>query len=300
MVALEFEGIRLFAKLEFCNHFGSVKDRSAYWILKSAIEAGDIGNESTIIESSSGNFANALACYCHLLGLRFIPVIDPNITRGNESYLRELCQRVEKVEQRDDMGGFLKTRLQRVKELMAQEPGAYWTNQYGNEWAVEAHYRLTGEELCQSVSQLDYIFIGVSTGGTIAGISQRLKDRFPSVQVIAVDVEGSVIFGGQPRRRYIPGIGSSISPGLLRQARIDDVVMVSEQETVLACKELLVRHGVFAGGSSGSAYAAVKAYVPKMHKLSVPPTVAFLCADSGKSYLETVFNPDWCKSRIGT
>ncbi len=293
-VPLAVEGMDLFAKLEYVNPVGSIKDRPAFWILKRAAERGEIGEETTVIESSSGNFASALAAFTRLVGLKFIPVIDPNISGTYESFLRRLCPTVVKVEDRDDTGGFLKTRLQMVKHLCATIPNAYWTNQYGNHDAVDAHYELTGGEICADFDALDYAFIGVSTGGTIAGVSRRLKERYPKVRIIAADTQGSVIFGDAPRNRHIPGVGSSIVPPLLSQARIDDVVMVPERETVQACRELLVTHGLFAGGSSGTAFAAVKRYAARMAEgRAKRPTALFLCADRGTPYLDTVFDPTW-------
>src|SRR5437667_11630443 len=109
---------------------------------------------------------------------------------------------------------------------------------------------------------------------------------------IAVDTEGSAIFGGAPRKRHIPGVGSSIVPPLLSHARIDDVVLVPERETVQACRELLTTHGLFVGGSSGSAYAAIKRYKAKMTGPK-RPTVLFVCADRGTPYLDTVFDTGW-------
>src|SRR5436189_2096057 len=291
-VPLAVEHMNLFAKLEYVNPVGSIKDRPAYWILKRAAERREICDETTVIESSSGNFASALAAFTRLIGLRFIPVIDPNIYSTYESFLRRTCSTVVKVEDRDDTGGFLKTRLQMVKHLCATIPNAYWTNQYGNPDAVEAHYELTAGEICADFASLDYVFIGVSTAGTIAGMSRRLKERYPKVRIIAVDTEGSVIFGVAPRKRYIPGIGSSIVPPLLSHARIDDVVLIPEREAVQACRELLTIHGLFAGGSSGSAFAAVKRYSGKMRR-SRRPTVLFLCADRGTAYLDTVFDAGW-------
>jgi cysteine synthase A len=291
-VPLTMKGMDVFAKLEYVNPVGSIKDRPAYWILQRAVERGDICEETTVIESSSGNFATALATFTHLLGLRFIPVIDPNISGTYESFLRRICPTVVKVEDRDDTGGYLKTRLQKVKELCATIPNAYWTNQYGNPDAMEAHYELTATEICADFDSLDYVFLGVSTAGTIAGMSRRLKEHYPDIRIIAVDTEGSVIFGGAPRKRYIPGVGSSIVPQLLSHAKIDDVVLISERETVQACRELLDTHGLFVGGSSGTAYAAVKRYAARM-SASEHPTVLFLCADRGTPYLDTVFDPTW-------
>jgi cysteine synthase A len=157
---------------------------------------------------------------------------------------------------------------------------------------MEAHYELTAGEICADFDSLDYIFVGVSTAGTIAGVSRRLKEHCPNVRVIAVDAEGSAIFGGEPRARHIPGIGSSIVPPLLSHAKIDDVVWISEQETVQACRELLTTQGLFVGASSGSAFAAVKRYAAKMPAHG-HPTVLFLCADRGAPYLDTVFDPTW-------
>src|SRR5216117_1741236 len=291
-VQLAMTGMNLFAKLEYVNPVGSIKDRPAYWILKRAAERGEICEETTVIESSSGNFAAALAAFTHLLGLRFIPVIDPNISSTYESFLRRICPTVVKVEERDDTGGFLKTRLQKVKELCATIPNAYWTNQYGNLDAIEAHYELTGTEICADFHSLDYVFIGVSTAGTIGGVSRRLKERYPNIRVIAVDAEGSVIFGGAPRKRHIPGIGAGIVPPLLSHARIDDVVKIPERETVQACRELLTTHGLFVGGSSGIAFAAVKRHAARMTGAK-RPTVLFLCADRGTPYLDTVFDTGW-------
>src|SRR5262249_7015167 len=142
-VPLAVEGMNLFAKLEFVNPVGSIKDRPAYWILKRAAARGQICDEPTVIGSSSGNSASALAAFPRLVGLRFAPVIDPNISGTYESFLRRLCPTVVKVEDRDDRGGFLKTRLQMVEHLCATTPNAYWTNQYANPDAVEAHYELT-------------------------------------------------------------------------------------------------------------------------------------------------------------
>ena len=294
-VRLAMEGVRLFAKLDYMNPVGSLKDRPAYWILKRAAERGKICDQTTVIESSSGNFASALATFTRLVGLKFIPVIDPNISAAHESFLRRMCPTVEKVEERDDTGGFLKTRLERVKQLCETTPHAYWTNQYENTDAVDAHYELTGGEICSSFDELDYAFIGVSTGGTIAGVSRRLKEHFPGVRIIAVDARGSVIFGDAPRKRHIPGVGSSIVPPLVSKAKIDDVVHISERETAAACRELLATHGLFVGGSSGTVYAAVKRYAAKMGwgRGKKPPTVLFMCADRGAPYLDTVYDAEW-------
>ena len=134
--------------------------------------------------------------------------------------------------------------------------------------------------------------MGVSSGGSVSGLSRRVKAHNPAIKVIAVDAEGSVIFGGAPKKRHIPGLGSSIVPALVKEALIDDVVMVPERESATACQELLLRHGLFVGGSTGTVYAAIVRYADKLRR-PTPPNVLFLCADRGTAYLDTVFNPAW-------
>lgn len=296
LIPLSHPRLDLYAKGEFLNLFGSSKDRSALWILKRAIERGDVGTGSTVLESSSGNFAMAMASLCRLLDLTFLPVIDPNCNTATAQYLLTACDRVEQVTCRDPTGGFLQTRLERVRELREGASDLFWPNQYANVDAMEGHYELTGREIVEDIDHLDFIFIGAGTGGTLAGVSHRVKERWPSVAVIAVDVEGSVIFGGPPGARHIPGLGSSMRSALIDEALIDDVVIVSELDSALACHELLRRYGLHVGGSTGSVYHALEHYFPTNHRGR--PTVAFLAADRGTAYASTVFNQRWVAEKL--
>jgi len=295
VVRLDEEHLTLYAKLELFNGVGSIKDRPAFWILKRAIERGQIGPNTTIIESSSGNFACALASFCRILGLNFIPVVDPFVSPVYESFLRTQCETVVKVEECDDSGGYLKTRLRIVDTLLSQYSDAYWPNQYENPDGMAAHYHLTAAEVCRALPDLDYVFIGVSSAGTLAGVSRRLKEHNPAIRVIAVDAEGSVIFGGPPKKRSIPGIGSSISPPLIKEALFDDVVIVNEADTVAACHHLLKRHGLFVGGSTGTVYSAIQRYFAA-YQPRKQPQVLFFCCDRGVAYLHNVFSADGMRS----
>jgi N-(2-amino-2-carboxyethyl)-L-glutamate synthase len=290
VVRLDHDRIDLFAKLEYGNPYGSVKDRAAYLILARAVRRGQLTAGSTVVESSSGNFAISLAACCRVLGVPFVPVIDPNTNPITERFLRTACDLVYKVDERDETGGFLRTRLAAVRHLVASLEDVYWPDQYANTDAVDAHHDTTGAELAAVLDRIDYIFVGVGTGATIAGLSRRLPT---STRVIAVDAAGSAVFGQLPAGRRIPGIGSSIRPPLVDHARIDDVVIVPETETVAACHRLLRRHGLFAGGSSGSVYAAIERYFAGYR--GPRPTVAFLCADRGTAYADTVYRPGWAE-----
>ncbi|MGC5033664.1 2,3-diaminopropionate biosynthesis protein SbnA [Micromonospora sp. DT229] len=294
---LAHDRINLYAKLEYSNRSGSTKDRSAYWILRRAVERGELGPHSTVVESSSGNFAISLASYCRALGVPFVPVIDENVNPPTEGFLRRLCAHVEKVGDLDETGGYLATRLARVQHLRAELDDVYWPDQYSNPDAADAHFRFTAEEVRATFGRLDYLFVGVGTGATVAGLSTRLKQVYPHLRVIAVDAEGSAIFGGPPRRRHIPGLGSSLIPPLLTDALIDEVLIVPEVEAVAGCHRLLHRHGLYAGGSTGSVYFAIERYFDDY--VGPAPTVLFLCADRGTAYAETVYEPAWIVATFG-
>jgi cysteine synthase A len=289
-----FDNINLFVKLETSNPTGSVKDRAAHYILRKLLSSGSIDHETTIIESTSGNFGVALSAYCKYYGLRFIAVVDPNITAMNEMLISGCGAEIVKVTQPDKHGGYLLNRIEKVKELQSKISNSYWVNQYENPLNAKAYYYSLGKEICYQLEEIDYAFMGVSSGGTITGVSQKLKENFPDVKVIAVDVEGSVIFNKPAQKRYIPGIGSSMVPKILQQALIDEVVMVSETASIRACHELLEKHSFFVGGSSGSVLAAIKKFFSE-NQVNRPVNVVALFPDRGERYYETIYNKNWCE-----
>ena len=290
----EFPHINLVIKLELYNPTGSVKDRAANYIIKKLLANKEIDEGTTLIESSSGNFGIALSAYCQKNGLKFIVVVDPCILAINEFLIKSFDAKVIKINVPDCNGGYLLNRIKKVKELVNEIDNSYWVNQYGNPYNAEAYYKTLGNEICRSLDNIDYVFMGVSSGGTITGVSNRVKEKFPHAKVIAVDIVGSVIFGHPPQKRCIPGIGSSMVPEILKKAKIDDVVMIDEVSTIDMCHELLEKHYVFAGGSSGSVFAAIKKYFTGK-KLNRKVNVVTLFADRGERYANTIYNEEWCR-----
>ena len=300
VVRLPHPGIRLFAKMESENRTGSAKDRAAIWILREAVRRGEITRDTTVVESSSGNFAVALASFLDELGVAFVPVLDPNVNSATERALRRMCARVEKVTEPDGAGGYLLSRLARVAELRAELSDVYWPDQYRNPDGAQGHYELTAKELIGSLGQpIDYLFVGVGTGATVNGLSRGVRAARPGATVVAVDVEGSVIFGGSPGRRLIPGIGSSIRPPLVDSALISEVTVLSEMDEVAGCRTLLRDHGIYAGGSTGSVYAAIASrFADHDSSSGAEPVVAFLCADRGEPYADTVYDDSWVAEHL--
>jgi N-(2-amino-2-carboxyethyl)-L-glutamate synthase len=286
-----YEGFDIITKLEFLNPGGSIKDRPARYIIEQGLRDGSITADTHLIESSSGNLGIAIAMLARVYDLRFTCVVDPKISRVNLQILRQLGAHIEMVQERDDQKGYLKTRLVRVQDLLRETERGLWINQYANQLNTQAHYYQTcGEILADLDGPVDCFVAAVSTAGTIMGVGRRLRQEFPRLRVIAVDAVGSIIFGGYPGMREIPGIGASRVPELLNRDAIDEVVYVNDLEAVHGCHDLVNREGILAGGSSGSVVAAIQKLLPT---LSPPCRIVTLFPDRGDRYLHTIYNEDW-------
>src|SRR5690242_3107280 len=201
---------RLFAKLEGFNPGGSAKDRPALHILQEAMRTGAIKAGTVVIESSSGNLGIGLAQACRYLGLRFICVVDPKTTSQNISILKAYGAEIDMVSEPDPATGeYLQARIDRVQTLLKTVPDSFWTNQYGNVSNAVAHYRTTMHEIATELEgKIDCLFVATSTCGTIRGCAEYVRDHHMDTTIFAVDAHGSVIFGGRPAKRLIPGHGA--------------------------------------------------------------------------------------------
>jgi N-(2-amino-2-carboxyethyl)-L-glutamate synthase len=293
---LDIPYCNFYAKLEFQNPFGSIKDRPAFYIINNAVKRKLITPKSIVIESTSGNFGIAVGFICKAIGIKFISVIDPNISSSKENLLNLICDRVIKVTSRDITGGYLLTRIETVKRFISETPYSYNLNQYENEDNFLSHYFGLADELCNDLKQIDYVFISVSSGGTVIGLSIRLKEKFPNIYIVAVDVEGSVIFTNAPKPRVISGLGASIRSPLMDKALIDEIVILTQREIVEGCNELLHRHSVFAGASSGAAYMAGKKVMKGRKNKNA--NAIFICPDHGSSYIDSIYSIEWVKNNI--
>ncbi|WP_018221375.1 2,3-diaminopropionate biosynthesis protein SbnA [Salinispora pacifica] len=280
-------GVEVLAKLEFLNPGGSIKDRPAKHIIEQGLRSGAITGRSRLVESTSGNFGIALAMVAKIYNLTFTAVIDPNISPANLAILRNLGACIDLVTAEDAAGGYLHSRISRVAEIVAGDPDAFWINQYANELNQAAHYSHTAEELIDDLETApDVLVVAVSTGGTIVGTARRMRIEYPGLIVIGVDSVGSVIFGGPPGTRRLPGIGASRRPELIDLGVIDRVVHVTEPDCIAACHDLLTQEGILAGASSGAVIAAVRGLLPLLPERS---RVVTLFPDRGERYLDLVF-----------
>jgi 2,3-diaminopropionate biosynthesis protein SbnA len=284
-------GPTVIAKLELMNPSGSMKDRSAAFIVERGLADGTITAASHLIESSSGNFGIALATAARVHDLDFTCVVDPKTTPANLRILNALGAEVEIVTEPDEHGCYLGARLRRVADLCREGPDMVWINQYANERNWQAHYHGTAAEILADLDRpIDCLVVPVSTTGTILGLARRLRTDFPALRVVAVDAAGSVIFGGPAGPRHVPGLGAGRRPELLAPGEIDEVVSVSDREAVAGCRELAISEGIVAGGSSGAVVAAIGRLRPRLpgewQVLTVLP-------DRGDRYLDQVYDDAW-------
>lgn len=288
-----FQGrqVEVLAKLEMLNPGGSMKDRPARYIVEQGLAEGSMVPGMRLVESTSGNLGVALAIVALRYGMHFTAVVDPNTTRANLQLLASCGADVDMVTEVDESGGYLHTRVARARELAARDPRSVWVNQYANERNWRAYYETAGQEILDDVEgPIDHLVAAVSTTGSIQGLARRLREAHPRLRVTAVDATGSVIFGGPPRRRRLPGFGASRVPELLNPAEIDEVIHVEDVDSALGCRRLAATEGILAGGSAGAVIAALDRLLPR---LGVGERVVTLLPDRGDRYLDTVYDDAW-------
>ncbi|MDA8744350.1 2,3-diaminopropionate biosynthesis protein SbnA [Rubripirellula amarantea] len=287
--------IDLLVKLESSNPGGSAKDRPAFRMIQEAIRRGDIGSESTIIESSSGNMGIGLAQACRYYGLRFICVVDPRAQSQNLSIIKALGGQIEMVS--DPLhGDFLAARIARVCKLLEEDPNSYWPNQYANSDNPRSHYDGTIREIDEALDgDFDVLLVATSSTGTAQGCRDYLRHRGRDTEVIAVDSIGSALFGGSPGTRRIPGLGAGKIPKLAMGQSFDQIERVTDLECVVGCRRVADREAMLVGGSAGGVLMTVGRL---QYQLEGKRCVAVL-HDSGERYLDTVFNDQWVEQSLG-
>ena len=289
-------GHDVFLKLEGFNISGSIKVKTAIGLIEDLEQRGVAKpHETVIVESSSGNLGIALSIVCAIKGYKFICVTDSNATRANIRGMELYGAEVRVVEDRDSGGGFLASRFKIINRILQSEPNAVWLNQYDNIANKKVHAEETANEIASEFDKVDWIFVGAGTTGTLAGISERLRNAFPKIKVVAVEPVGSVTFGGAPGKRNIPGIGTSLRPKLADLANPDLVIAIDEQKTIETCLSFVRDYHLLVGGSTGTVLAAVQKLAPEFEP---GDTIVAISADLGEKYLDTIYDAAWVENVI--
>jgi len=289
-------GRSLFLKCEGFNFAGSIKLKAATEMVEDAERRGALKPGSVLVESSSGNLGVALSMIAASKGYRFLCVTDARCNLSTRRLMEALGTQVHIVVEPDPVGGFLGARIDFVRALCASDPRYVWLNQYTNPGNWEAHYRRTAPAIAREFPQLDVLFVGAGTTGTLMGCARWFREWQRPVRIVAVDSVGSVAFGGPPGRRMIPGLGTSIRPPLLDESFVDDVVRVAEADTVRACHRLAGRGFLF-GGSTGTVVSGAMDWFERNDARGL--TAVAIAPDLGERYLDTVYQSNWLEDLYG-
>lgn len=286
----------LAVKCEGFNFAWSIKLRTALFMVEAAERSHRIGPGTTIVESSSGNLGIALALIAASRSMNFVCVTDPSCKQEAVALMRAMGALVEIVQARGENDSYLAARKERVRQLCAVNPDHIWLNQYENPANVQAHHDTTAASIDREFPDLDALFVGTGTGGTLMGCLEYFREHGRATEIIAVDSVGSVNFHGEPGPRYIGGLGSSQPMTLIDEGRVDGVEWTSERDAVRMCRKL-ARAGIVLGGSSGAVVQGACAWLERndpdrrLNAVAVAP-------DLGMSYLETVYDDAWCATRF--
>lgn len=290
------EDLDVYLKMEGLNPAGSIKLKAAVSMVEDAERRGALKPGDRLIESSSGSLGIALAMVSAAKGYRFVCVTDPNTSPHSLDVMRALGAEVFEVDQLDASGGYLGSRISYIERRLAEDPHLVWLNQYANPANATVHERCTTAAITAELPRVDFLFVGTGTSGTLMGCVRHFRKVSPGTRIIAVDAVGSVSFGTPAGPRFIPGIGASRRPEILRPELVDDLVLVPEADTVRTCRWLTRRLGLFAGGSTGSIVSAIQSCAPDL-----PPgsCVVGICPDFGGRYARTIYDDAWVAEKFG-
>lgn len=283
----------VWAKLEYFNPGGSAKDRTAH----AMVTASDLKPGDTVVESSSGNLGIALARESVLGGWTFHCVVDPRTNRATIAHMQALGATVHEVTEPDvTTGDWLIARRARVAELLTEIDGAICLDQYSNPEAFRAHDEGTMAEILRQLGHApDHLVVAVSTTGTIGGCLRHIAAGNLPTQVTAVDAQGSVLFGGDPGPRHLPGFGAGMVPELAESVSPHRVLRISDRESVAAARRLVRLEAILPGASGGAVVAAVEKLCPE---LAPGSDVVIILHDSGTRYLDTIYNDEWVEENL--
>lgn len=278
------------AKLEGLNP-GGMKDRPAMHMVDRGRHRGDLRPGARIVESTSGTLGLGLALagtvYGHPVTLVTDPGMEPIIQRMLSAYGAE----VEVVTEPHPVGGWQQARRDRVAEILAADPNAWYPDQYNNPDNVAA-YEPLAHELIAQLEHIDVLICSVGTGGHSAGVARVLRRFNPELKLIGVDTVGSTIFGQPAAPRLMRGLGSSIYPGNVDYEAFDEVHWVAPAEAVWACRRLAATHYA-SGGWSVGAVALVAGWTAET--LPAHTSIAAIFPDGPQRYFDTVYNDDYCR-----
>jgi cysteine synthase A len=273
------DGGKVFAKLEYLNPGGSVKDRAAIGIIRQAERDGRLQPGGTIVEATAGNTGIGLALIGVNRGYKVSLFVPERFSEEKVIIMRALGAEVTRTHDDEGMQGAIR----RAQDMFAKTPGAFMAGQFENPANPEYHYETTAEEIFEQMEgRLDAVVIGSGTAGTFTGVSRFMKKKLPHVVTVAVETQGSVLGGGPPGKHKVEGIGASFIPKNFDPSVCDEILMVGDEDAFNTVSDLAAKEGVFSGSSGG---ANVFAALQVAERLGAGKRVVTVIPDSAERYL---------------
>ena len=285
----------LYAKCEFLNPGGSVKDRIAWNMVKKAEKERKIRPGDTLIEPTSGNTGIGLALAGAVLGYKVIIVMPDKMSGEKETALKALGAKIIRTPAKaafDDPESHISV----AKKMESEIPRAYILDQYANPANYMAHFEGTAQEILEDLRfQVDMLVAGAGTGGTITGLAKKIKKHCPDCQIIGADPEGSILAGEEPVKPYeVEGIGYDFIPDVLDRSLVDKWVKTKDKESFALARELILKEGLLCGGSSGSALFAA---LQEAQSLKEDQNCVIILPDGIRNYMSKFLNEDWMRKK---
>ncbi|HEY6338161.1 MAG TPA: cysteine synthase A [Candidatus Sulfotelmatobacter sp.] len=269
----------LFAKLEYLNPGGSVKDRAAIGIIRRAEEEGKLKTGGTIVEATAGNTGIGLALIGVNRGYKVKLFVPEQFSEEKVTIMRALGAEVSRTPDAEGMAGAIR----RAKELVAGDPKAFMAAQFENPANPDYHYATTAREMFgQMEGRIDAVVLGCGTCGTFTGVARYVKEKLPNALAFAVETQGSILCGGEPGPHKVEGIGVSFIPKTFDRSVCDEVIMVTDDNAFDTVKKLAAQEGVLAGSSGG---AVIFASLQVAKRLGPGKRIATIIPDSAERYL---------------
>jgi cysteine synthase A len=269
----------IYAKLEYLNPGGSVKDRAAIGMIRLAEEQGRLKPGGIIVEATAGNTGIGLALIGINRGYKVRLFLPEGFSEEKAMIMRALGAEVTRTPEAEGMQGSIR----RAQELAAGDHNAFLAAQFENPANPDYHYATTAQEIYEQMEgRIDAVVIGAGTAGTFTGVARYLKERLPKVWAVVVESEGSVLGGGQPGPHKVEGIGNSFVPKNFDSSVCDEIVMVTDKDAFATVRELAKREGVLSGSSGG---ANIFASLRVAQRLGAGKRVVTIIPDSAERYL---------------
>ncbi|MEH7437517.1 cysteine synthase A [Neobacillus drentensis] len=273
------DGVRIFAKLEFMNPGGSVKDRLGMELLDEAFSSGKLRKDGTVIEPTAGNTGIGLALAAINKGIQVILCVPEKFSIEKQELMKALGAKIVHTPTEKGMKGA----IAKAKELVNEIPGAYCPQQFGNPANPETYYKTLGPEIWEQLEGQIHVFVaGAGTGGTFMGTARYLKEQSDKVKTVIVEPEGSILNGGESGPHKTEGIGMEFLPEYMDASYFDTIYTVLDEHAFSVVKELAAKEGLLVGSSSGAAFHAAL----KEAQISPPGTnIVVIFPDGSERYL---------------